>query len=141
MSYDATAEPNEFFADTRAEAIEKAVRFFGSEEAELNIQELSDVFGLGARVAVVAVPKSAPKRPPGGDRERGREGERGGRGDRERGGRERVAGSAAAGSVVAESLVAGSVVAGSVVAESLLAESGSEANATSRGLHRTKRRL
>ena len=89
MSYDATAEPNEFFADTRAEAIEKAVRFFGSEEAELNIQELSDVFGLGARVAVVAVPKSAPKRPPGGDRERGREGERGGRGDRERGGRER----------------------------------------------------
>ena len=91
MSYDATAEPNEFFADTRAEAIEKAVRFFGSEEAELNVQELSDVFGLGARVAVVAVPKSAPKRPPGGDRdrERGREGERGGRGDRERGGRER----------------------------------------------------
>ena len=70
MSYDATAEPNEFFADTRAEAIEKAVRFFGSEEAELNIQELSDVFGLGARVAVVAVPKSAPKRPPGGDRDR-----------------------------------------------------------------------
>ena len=90
MSYDATGEPNEFVADSHAEAVDKAVRFFGIEEAELRVQEPKEVFGLGARVVVVAVPKSAPKRPAGGDRER--DGERGGRGGRERGGRDRERG-------------------------------------------------
>lgn len=89
MSYDGTAEPNEFVADSRAEAVEKAVRFFGVAEDELKVEAPSDVFGLGARVVVVAVPKSAPKHVPGADRDRGRDGDRGGRGGRERGGRER----------------------------------------------------
>lgn len=90
MSYDATAEPNEFVADNREEAVASAARFFGVEEGELKIQQPPDVFGLGARVVVVAVPKSVPQRPRGGgggDRDRDRD--RGGRGGRERGGRER----------------------------------------------------
>ena len=90
MSYDATAEPNEFVAESREEAIAKAVRFFDLEEADLKIQEPADVFGLGARVVLVAVPKSVPQRPRGGGGERDRE--RGGRGGRERGGRDRERG-------------------------------------------------
>ena len=57
MSYDATAEPNEFFADTRDEAVSKAASFYGVDEDALKIEEPSDVFGLGARVVIVAVPK------------------------------------------------------------------------------------
>lgn len=97
MSYDATSEPNEFVADTRGEAVSKAVRFFGVDESELKIQDPEDVFGLEARVVVVAVPKSAAgRRPSGGsdrgrdrDRDRGRGRDRGGRGrDQDRGARE-----------------------------------------------------
>jgi spoIIIJ-associated protein len=93
MSYDATSEPNEFIADTRGEAVSKAVRFFGVEEGELKIQDPEDVFGLGARVVVVAVPKSAEGRRPSGGSDRGRDRDRDrdrdrGRG-RDRGGRGR----------------------------------------------------
>jgi predicted RNA-binding protein Jag len=85
MSYDAKAEPNEFVADSRAEAVAKAVRFFGVEEPELRVNEPPEVFGLGARVVVIAVPKAAPKHPGGGDRGQ----ERGGRGGRDRTGGDR----------------------------------------------------
>jgi len=85
MSYDAKSEPNEFVAETRSDAIAKAVRFFQVAEEELTVREPEDVFGLGARVVVVAVPKSL-KRPPAS---RGPERERGGRGGRERGGSDR----------------------------------------------------
>jgi predicted RNA-binding protein Jag len=90
MSYDAKSEPNEFFADSRDEAVAKAARFFGVEEGELRVQEPENVYGLGARSVVVAVPKNVKPRPPssGGDRDRDRERGRGGR-DRERGGRGR----------------------------------------------------
>jgi predicted RNA-binding protein Jag len=105
MPYDATAEPNEFVGDTREEAISKAASFYGVSEDELKIGEPSEVFGLGARVVVVAVPKDlGGRRPPGGggggdrggrdrggrgrDRDRGGRGDRGGR-DRDRGGRGR----------------------------------------------------
>lgn len=93
MSYDATAEPNEFVAESREEAIAKATRFYGIDQDDLKIREPEEVFGLGARVVVVAVPKSVPQRPRGGggerEREHGRDRERGGRGGRERGGRDR----------------------------------------------------
>jgi spoIIIJ-associated protein len=81
--YDATSEPNEFVAETRAEAITKATRFYAVDEAELIIKEPSDVFGLGARAVVVAIPKSASGPRPSRSSEPGRE--RGDRGDRGRG--------------------------------------------------------
>jgi spoIIIJ-associated protein len=81
--YDTTSEPNEFVADTRDEAVTKAARFFSVDEAELIIKEPRDVFGLGARAVVVAVPKSASGPRPSRSSEPGRE--RGERGDRGRG--------------------------------------------------------
>lgn len=93
--YDATSEPNEFIADTRDEAITKATRFFRVEEAELVIKEpaAGEIFGLGSRAVVVAIPKSAsgPRRSrssePGrerGDRGRGRSRRGGKSGESER---------------------------------------------------------
>jgi molecular chaperone GrpE len=38
--YDATSEPNEFFADSNEEAIAKACRFFGVEQEELRVVEI-----------------------------------------------------------------------------------------------------
>lgn len=87
MAYDTKSEPNEFVADTHPEAVAKAVRFFEVGEDELKVAAPADVFGLGARVVVVAVPKSV-KRPTGAP-SRGQERERGGRGGRERGGSDR----------------------------------------------------
>jgi predicted RNA-binding protein Jag len=99
--YDAKAEANEFVGDDRAEAVSKACRFYGIEEAELKIvsPEGGEVFGSGARSIVVAIPKNAKPIPPqsdSGDRgprrdsERGRSPRpRGGDRDRERGGRDR----------------------------------------------------
>jgi predicted RNA-binding protein Jag len=88
--YDAKSEANEFVGDNRRDAVAKACRFFGTEEGELRISEPDpvEIFGLGARAVVVAVPKNA--KPPtgggGGDREpregRGREGRGRGRSDR-----------------------------------------------------------
>ncbi len=89
MSYDATAEPNEFVGESREEAVSKAAAFFGTEESELNVKQPADVFGLGARVVVVAVPKDlGGRKPPGGGGGRDRDRDRGDRGrgrDRERG--------------------------------------------------------
>ena len=87
MSYDAKSEPNEFVAETHSEAVAKAVRFFQVGEEELKVKAPADVFGLGARVVVVAVPKSLHK--PADTRGRGQERERSGRGGRERGGSDR----------------------------------------------------
>jgi spoIIIJ-associated protein len=93
--YDATSESNEFIAETRDEAITKATRFYGVDQAELEIREppAGSIFGLGARAVVVAIPKSAsgPRRDHSSDRgDRGRDrGDRGrgrGRGQRERSG-------------------------------------------------------
>ncbi len=91
--YDATSEPNEFVADSNAEAIAKACRFYSLEKEELRIVEIDpggEVAGMGSRAAVVAVPKNAtPPRPrPRSDSSEGSPREA--RGDRDRGrGRER----------------------------------------------------
>ena len=99
--YDATSEPNEFVADSNAEAIARACKFYGVEQEELRIVELQpegEVAGLGSRAAVVAVPKNLAGRQPARSSEGGREpregrrdrGDRGDRGrGRERGGRDR----------------------------------------------------
>ncbi len=89
--YDAKNEPNEFVGDDREEAVGKACRFFGAEEGDLKIVEApgEDVFGSGARVVVVAVPKNAkPPKADSGDRGGDRR-ERGGRDRGGRGGRDR----------------------------------------------------
>ena len=104
--YDTKQEPHEFVAENREAALEKARAFFGLAADQLLVQELAagEVYGLGGRTVVVAVPRD--RKPPqrserdsggrgregregrgGRDRDRGREG-RGGR-DRDRGGRER----------------------------------------------------
>jgi spoIIIJ-associated protein len=104
--YDAKQEPHEFVAENREAALEKARAFFGLAIDQLLVQEFvaGEVYGLGGRTVVVAVPRD--RKPPqrserdsggrgregregrgGRDRDRGREG-RGGR-DRDRGGRDR----------------------------------------------------
>ena len=100
--YDPKQEPHEFVADSREAALEKARAFFGLTAEQLLVQEFAsgEVYGLGGRTAVVAVPRD--RKPPqrsdrdgGRDRDRGREGrggrdrDRGGRGGRDRGGRDR----------------------------------------------------
>lgn len=95
--YDPKNEPHEFVAESREEAVGKAVRFFGLDEDALAIGELpaGEVYGLAGRSVVVAVPKDRkpPQRSAGGgearrERERDR-GDRGGRERRDRGGRGR----------------------------------------------------
>lgn len=97
--YDRKNEANEFVADTVEEATADAVRFYDMDADELRISQAAagEIFGLGGRAAIVAVPKNAKPPAPsrdGGDgggrgRERGGR-DRGGRGDRpERGGRGR----------------------------------------------------
>jgi len=100
--YDAKSEANEFVGDDRRDAVAKACRFFGVEEGDLRVSEpeQAEIFGLGARTVIVAVPKDAKPPAPGGgggdgdrgDRGRGRggrgrsdRGDRGDRGDRDRG--------------------------------------------------------
>lgn len=105
--YDTKQEPHEFVAENREAALEKARAFFGLAADQLLVQELAagEVYGLGGRTVVVAVPRD--RKPPqrserdsgsrgregregrgGRDRDRGRD--RGGRDrDRDRGGRER----------------------------------------------------
>jgi predicted RNA-binding protein Jag len=88
--YDARNEAHEFVGDDRAEAVRKAVAFFGLEEDALSIKALdvAEVYGLSGRMLVVAAPKDrAPvqrSERSGGDRERGGRRERGERGDRDR---------------------------------------------------------
>lgn len=104
--YDLKQEPHEFVAENREAALEKARAFFGLGADQLLVQELvaGEVYGLGGRTVVVAVPRD--RKPPqrserdsggrgregregrgGRDRDRGRDG-RGGR-ERDRGGRDR----------------------------------------------------
>ncbi|RIL07607.1 MAG: hypothetical protein DCC71_02450 [Proteobacteria bacterium] len=96
--YDPSSEAREFVGNDRAEALGKAVAFYGVGEDQLAIAvpETGTIAGLGSRVVVVAYPRSAgpPRRGEGGaapEGRRGREsrgdGERRGRGPRE-GGRE-----------------------------------------------------
>jgi len=104
--YDARQEPNEFVADSLAEARAKAAEFFGTDEGDLKIVVPKDgeIYGVHGQTVITAVPKNAVGRAPqssGGDspRKEGRGGEsRGGdrgprrdaRGERggERGGRQ-----------------------------------------------------
>lgn len=93
--YDPKQEPHEFVGEDRAAAVEKARAFFGLAEDQLLVNQLpaGEVYGLGGRAVVVAVPRD--RKPPSRDRDSGgdrrdRDGGRGGRGDRGgRGGRGR----------------------------------------------------
>jgi spoIIIJ-associated protein len=95
--YEARNEAHEFIGDDRAEAVRKAVSFFGIDEDGLSVRALdgTTVYGLSGRTVVVAVPKNrAPvRRAEGGERgergDRGDRGERGERGRRDRGRRDR----------------------------------------------------
>ena len=92
--YEARNEAHEFIGDDRAEAVRKAVTFFGIDEDGLSVRALdgTTVYGLAGRTVVVAVPKNrAPvRRAEGGERgERGERGDRGERGRRDRGRRDR----------------------------------------------------
>jgi spoIIIJ-associated protein len=96
--YDASNEAHEFIGEDRAEAVRKAVAFFGIEEDGLTVRALdgATVYGLSGRTVVVAVPKNrVPVRRSGdagssdrGDRGR-REGRREGRRDEGRRGERR----------------------------------------------------
>ena len=99
--YDARTEAREFVGATKDEAVAKACAHFGTDASELRVRlpETGEVYGLAARVVVVAMPAGAPVRrggpPSGGRREEGprrergpREGREGGREPRREGGRE-----------------------------------------------------
>lgn len=106
--YDMRQEPNEFVADSLAEARAKAADFFRTEESNLKVAVAppGEIYGSGGRAVIVAVPKGTSLRDDSrgdrgdrgadrgeADRGRGRESGRerdGGRGrDRDRGGRGR----------------------------------------------------
>jgi len=76
--YDPKNEPHEFVADGREEAVAKAAQYFGIAADALAVHEpaVGEVYGLGGRTAIVAVPKDRRPSPRGG--------ERGDRGDRDR---------------------------------------------------------
>jgi predicted RNA-binding protein Jag len=93
--YEPNAEPREFVAESREEAVAKACAFFGVDEPALVVKEprIGDVYGLGARTLIVAFVEGtrggrraerAPER--GGEREGGRRERRERRGERGRGG-------------------------------------------------------
>ncbi len=95
--YDPTREAREFVGQSHAEALSKAKAFFGVGEDELATAQppTGEIFGLGARVVLVAYPKSAgpPRRSEGGGapeprRGRDREGRRDDDRPRGRGGRD-----------------------------------------------------
>jgi spoIIIJ-associated protein len=86
--YDAMQEAHEFIGRDRAEALAKAIAFFGVGEEELAIADVdaTKASGLGTRFALVAYRRSAgPPGRHGGGEARGGEGRRG----REAGGRDR----------------------------------------------------
>lgn len=97
--YDARQEPNEFIADSLAEARAKAAEFFGKDEGDLKIVVPKDgeIYGVHGQTVITAVPKDVIGRGArsgggegrkqesrGGDRgpQRGGRGDRGGRNDR-----------------------------------------------------------
>ena len=86
--YDARQEPNEFIADSLAEARAKAAEFFGKDEGDLKIVVPKDgeIYGVHGQTVITAVPKDAVGRAPqsgGGDsrRQESRGGDRGPRRD------------------------------------------------------------
>ena len=85
--YEPRNEAHEFVGDDRAEAVRKAVAFFGLEEEGLVVRALdgATVYGLGGRTVVVAAPKN---RAPVRRSEGGSSGERDRDRDRDRGRRE-----------------------------------------------------
>ncbi len=87
--YEPRNEAHEFIGDDRAEAVRKAISFFGVDEEALTVRALdgSTVYGLSGRVVVVAAPKdrapsrrsnegSGPREGGGGRREGRRDGGR-----------------------------------------------------------------
>jgi len=91
--YDPKSEAKEFIADSRAEALSQACTYFGCEEGDLTIKEMT-ASGLAGRELIVAQrTDTVGKVPSGGggrDRDRGDRGDRGGSRERgERGGRDR----------------------------------------------------
>ncbi len=91
--YDTRTEAREFVGATQDEAVAKACAYFGTDASGLRVRlpETGEVYGLAARVVVVAMPAGVPVRrggpPAGGRREEGPRRERGPRESRE-GGRE-----------------------------------------------------
>jgi spoIIIJ-associated protein len=85
--YDSASEAREFVGENREEAVGKACSFFGLQEAELQLKEPQggEVYGLGGRAVVVAIPLHAASRPRQRPDEGGGEG-RGPSGGRSRGG-------------------------------------------------------
>jgi predicted RNA-binding protein Jag len=64
--YDARQEPNEFVADSLAEARRKAAEFFGTDEGDLKIivPKEGEIYGVHGQTVITAVPKSAAGRAP-----------------------------------------------------------------------------
>lgn len=108
--YESPQEWHEFFGDSRDDALAKAASFFGCETSALSVREAEPgkISGLGARVALVALPEGAvgaateqretrpergeerrPERSEGRRRERPSRGRDRDRGDRDRGDRDR----------------------------------------------------
>lgn len=89
--YDPTREAREFVGQDRAEAIAKAVAFFGVPENDLATAQppAGEIFGLGARAVIVAYPKSAgpPRRGESGGAPEPRRAREGRRDDDRRSGR------------------------------------------------------
>ncbi len=89
--YDAREEPNEFVGEDLAEARAKAAKFFGTDESDLKIviPKEGEIYGLGGRTVIVAVPKGITVRGPnsggGNGRRDSRETKRDSRGDSGRG--------------------------------------------------------
>jgi len=75
--YDARQEPNEFVADSLANAKAKATEFFGTDEGDLKIIVPKDgeIYGVHGQTVITAVPKNASGPAPrsGGDDRGGRE--------------------------------------------------------------------
>ena len=83
--YDARHEPNEFVADSLAEARAKAAKFFGTDEGDLKIIVPKDgeIYGVHGQTVITALPKSAVGEPrSGGGDSRGEAGRGGDRGPR-----------------------------------------------------------
>ncbi len=88
--YDPKSEAKEFIADSTEDAVAKACSYFGRSEDDLTVRayQTEEVSGLAGRVVVVAQPtESVGRVRSGGGEGRGRDRDRGERGDRGRGDR------------------------------------------------------
>ena len=87
--YEPKSEPTEFIAHSKAEAIAKAVEFFGVDESALQTSDLGEnVSGATGRIVLVAAPADRPA-PRADSRDRGERGDRDRDRGRGRGGRDR----------------------------------------------------